>query len=100
MEHRDRLEQYRRYEELTGAQTEEQKGAPVLKPWNGWMWDAFMSLSGSRSWTMGGAAAIPFSEVLAYMAWQGIGGEASEVFWQQIRAMDTVFVEMVNRPKG
>lgn len=97
LEHRDKLEQYRRYEELTGDQASEAASAPHLHSWNVWVWEAFMILTGSRQWTMGGAAGIPFSEIRAWMEWQHIVGEESEEFATLIRELDGKYLELTNK---
>ncbi len=70
-----------------------------LQPWNQPIYQAFNALSGSRQWTMGGAAAIPFSEIIAYLHWQGITGEDAADWLHLIRELDGAYLEEVNRKK-
>lgn len=61
------------------------------------MYQAFNTLSGSRQWTMGGAAAIPFSEIRAYLAWKEITGETAEEWLYLLQALDGAYLEEVNK---
>jgi len=45
---------------------------PFPAEWETSYWEAFNRLSSSRQWTMGGPAAIPMSEMLAYFNMYGI----------------------------
>lgn len=70
-----------------------------LQPWNRPIYAAFNILSGSRQWTMGGAAAIPFSEMVAYLNWQDITGEDAEDWIYLLQQLDGAYLEDVNRKK-
>jgi len=48
---------------------------------------------------MGGAAAIPFSELVAYLAWQGIAGDDAADWLHLLREMDAAYLDEVNRKK-
>lgn len=48
---------------------------------------------------MGGAAAIPFSEMAAYLEWQSIEGDEAEDWLHLIRELDGAYLEEVNRKK-
>lgn len=70
-----------------------------LQPWNQPIYAAFNILSGSRQWTMGGAAAIPFSEMLAYITWRGLSEVEAEDWLYLLRELDGAYMEEVNRKK-
>ena len=99
IEHQDKQAQYRRYEELTGELPAEAAAAPQLKSWNNWVWQAFTDLTGSRQWTMGGPAGIPFSEVKAWLEWQGIAGEEAEDLVHLLRELDNEYLKLSNKAK-
>ena len=98
LEHSEDLEQYRKYEKLTGEQADDVKNAPELYEWNHPVWSGFHSLSGSRQWTMGGAVSIPFSEMVAWLSEMRIADpdERNELMGM-LQEMDRVYLGWVNR---
>ena len=101
LDHGDKLEQYRKYEELTGEQPHEAQGAPELHSWNRFAWNGFHALTGSRQWTMAGAAPIPYSELTAWLDEMGIAerDERDELL-RMIREMDQAYLEWGKRDKA
>jgi hypothetical protein len=83
----------------TGDYPDEYLNVSPLHPWNQPVYQAFNLLSGSRQWTMGGAAAIPFSEIKAYLDWTGITGDDAADWLYLLRELDEAYLEEVNRKK-
>lgn len=67
---------------------------PRLQPKDVPFRDAFYALSNSRPASMGGAGAIPVSEVLAYLQLVGIVSVAARSkYLRLVQAMDQVFLD-------
>lgn len=88
LDHREQIEGYRRYQELTGRVPDDFRDAPKLntitisafgmdieipKPRIQLAWNGFCALSGSRMVSMGGHGNIPYAQIRAYLDEEGIG---------------------------
>lgn len=60
------------------------------------VFSAFKMLLSSRPWTMGGAGAIPLSEMLAWLDWQNIHGDDADDWLYLWQAMDAAYLDEIN----
>ena len=69
---------------------------PRLRPWLEPQYRAFQMLSSSRSVGMGGVSAIAFSEIAAYLQFEGICDYEEKTAWvMTIQALDSVYLKHV-----
>lgn len=100
-EHRDRMEGYQKYREATGEDADDIKTSPKLTPFTGDVWEAWKYLSGSRQYTMGGAAGIAISEILAYAVYRGIhDADSRDRLLELITAMDNEYLKLQHPKEG
>lgn len=97
LEHREKLGQYRRYQEATGEDPDDMADAPALYGWNQSIWSGFNLLSSARPIHMGGVGYIPLSEIVVWMNEARIQDvDDRQVAVDMIRALDSVFVSHAN----
>lgn len=95
------MDGYRRYKEETGEDADDVKDAPTISQFTADIWEAWRYLTGSRQYTMGGAAPIAISEILAYAEYKRIASdEDRDRLLQLITAMDVVYLEQTNTKEG
>lgn len=116
LDHADRIEGYRRYQELTGCVPTDLSDAPRLKTMTisaggisidiepariQLAWRGFYALTGSRAITMGGVGPIPYFQILAYLDENEVDDpdERRELF-HLIGRMDQEYLAYSHKPKG
>lgn len=65
-----------------------------------WIWDAFCTLSGCRSFGMNGPHAISFSEIQAMSNELEIKGETRTRFFNRMTFLDRIFIEHCQKQTG
>lgn len=82
-----------------GIEPEALRNKPRLKPWVAEYYRAFQVLSSSRMIGMGGASAIPISEIVAYFALCEVRDpDEREAYVKMIQALDSAYLQKVNKP--
>ena len=100
LEHGDKLEQYRKYEELTGSKPDDAKDEPELHIWNRFAWGGFHALTGSRPVTMGGFGPIPFGTMTAWLdEMEIVDRDERDELLRMLGEMDRAYLEWVNRKR-
>lgn len=91
----DKIEFLKGIEEDTGETPPALLARPILSQFEQPYMDAFNILSGSRQWTMGGPAAIPFSEIAAYLEFNHIDDpDEREEYITMIRSLDAEYLKI------
>lgn len=85
-------------EQKTGETPPALLSQPILTQFEQPYFDAFQKLSGSRTWTIGGPAPIPLSEINAYFGLYGIDDEDErDTHIQIIRFLDAHYLDYVQK---
>ena len=83
-----------------GQEPEALKTKPRLRPWLSGYYAAFNLLSSSRQLGMGAVGAIPMSEIAAYFEMFEVHDlDERETTITMIKALDSVYLKHVNKPK-
>lgn len=83
---------------MTGDDAEEIATAPKVNQFAADIWQAWIYLTGSRQYTMGGAAPIAISEILAYAQYQNISdSDDRDRLLQIISSMDHEYLSLANK---
>lgn len=91
------LEDLRKIEEKTGQTPQALLNRPVPNTWNTQYWEAFTELSSSRTYTFGGIAGIPYSELSSWLDDHGIFDlDERYEYTSVIQALDDAHVKMTN----